>query len=50
MSNQPPIASADLQKANTGKQVANKTPEQTLVGFMNQPAMKASLPRHCHDT
>jgi len=50
MSNQPPIASADLQKANTGKQVANKTPEQTLVGFMNQPAMKsqlaAALPRH----
>lgn len=50
MSNQPPIASADLQKTQQGKQVANKTPEQTLVGFMNQPAMKsqlaAALPRH----
>jgi len=50
MSNQPPIASADLQKTQQSKQVANKTPEQTLVGFMNQPAMKsqlaAALPRH----
>lgn len=50
MSNQPPIASADLQKTQQSKQVANKTPEQTLVAFMNQPAMKnqlaAALPRH----
>lgn len=49
MSNQPPIASADLQKTQQSRQVA-KTPEQTLVGFMNQPAMKsqlaAALPRH----
>lgn len=49
MSNQPPLPTADLQKTQQSNQVA-RTPEQTLVGFMNQPAMKsqlaAALPRH----
>jgi len=49
MTNQPPIASADLKKTQQVTSQA-KTPEQTLVGFMNQPAMKsqlaAALPRH----
>ncbi|MFZ4835932.1 recombination protein RecT [Rouxiella sp. Mn2063] len=50
MSNQPPIAAADLQKTQAPKPPSAKTPEQTLVSFMNQPAMKnqlaAALPRH----
>jgi len=50
MSNQPPIAAADLQKTQSAKPPTAKTPEQTLVTFMNQPAMKnqlaAALPRH----
>ncbi|RJT47197.1 recombination protein RecT [Rahnella woolbedingensis] len=50
MSNQPPLASADLQKTQQAKPPAEKSPEQTLVSFMNQPSMKnqlaAALPRH----
>lgn len=50
MSSQPPIATADLQKTQQSKPPAEKSPEQTLVAFMNQPAMKnqlaAALPRH----
>lgn len=50
MSNQPPIASADLKRTQKSTDVSGKSPEQTLVGFMNQPAMKsqlaAALPRH----
>lgn len=50
MSSQPPIATADLQKTQQSKPPAEKSPEQTLVAFMNQPAMKnqlaSALPRH----
>lgn len=50
MSSQPPIATADLQKTQQSKPPAEKSPEQILVAFMNQPAMKsqlaAALPRH----
>ncbi|EOV0997617.1 recombination protein RecT [Edwardsiella piscicida] len=47
---QPPIATADLQKANQVKTQEEAPPEQSLVVFMNQPSMKkqlaAALPRH----
>lgn len=48
MSN-PPIAQADLQKAQ-GTAVKEKTKDQQLIQFINQPGMKAqlsaALPRH----
>ncbi|SUB64025.1 P33 [Plesiomonas shigelloides] len=49
MSNQrPPIATADLQKAQSQPPAAK--PEQNLINFINQPSMKsqiaAALPRH----
>lgn len=52
MSKQPPIAKADLQKTQRTQTttVGKSAAEQTLVAFMNQPAMKsqlaAALPRH----
>ncbi|WP_392430853.1 recombination protein RecT [Edwardsiella piscicida] len=45
---QPPIATADLQKAQS--QAPAVKPEQKLINFINQPSMKgqiaAALPRH----
>ncbi|WP_340619296.1 recombination protein RecT [Xenorhabdus siamensis] len=49
MSNTPPLAQADLQKAQSQTKVAT-TKDQELIQFINKPSMKAqlaaALPRH----